>query len=281
MIPSDSEQYGLSQASVVYEAVAEYSIPRFVGIFEEVDAEQLGPVRSARPYYVEWTCPYGPLYTHAGGSPEALALLAESDCHYNLEALIYEGAYFWRGVDEQVPWNNMFTSSELLYKYIDDWGLERIADYANYRGYPHKEDAPLEERPLTGTLSMNFSYSVRYTYDVETNSYLREYKGRPHMDMLTGEQHQVKNVVVLFASMNRLPDDPKGRMEVETTGSGDALFFLDGILIEGSWEREGVEDELRLLDAAGEEVVFNRGNIWIEVLDLGRDVSYELGQVPP
>ncbi len=272
MIPSDSEQYGLAQASVVYEAIAEYQIPRFLAIFEQVEAEQLGPVRSARPYYVEWSCPYGPLYTHAGGSPAALSMLAESDCHYNLEGLVYEGAYFWRGVDEQVPWNNLFTSSALLYKYLEDWGLERLRDY---QGYLHKEDAPPEERPLTGTLALRFSYSVRYTYDPETNTYLREYKGRPHVDMLTGEQHRVHNVVVIWIPIERIPDDPKGRMDLQTTGEGDALIFQDGRVIAGSWARPSVEDELRFFDLEGQEVAFNRGNIWIEVLSLGEEVSYE------
>ena len=64
MIPSDSEPYGLSQASVVYEAAVEFDIPRYLAIFEQVQAEQIGPVRSARPYFVDWACPYGPLFVH-------------------------------------------------------------------------------------------------------------------------------------------------------------------------------------------------------------------------
>lgn len=278
MIPSDSEQYGISQASVVFEAVAEYQIPRFLNIFEHVEADQLGPVRSARPYYVQWCCPYGPLYVHAGGSPQALSMLAESDCHYNLEALIYEGVYFWRGVDENIPWNNMFTSSELLYEYLDNWELDPLMEY---RGFLHKDDAPLEERPMTGTLSLSFSYSVRYTYDRESNAYLREYKGRPHLDMLTGEQHQVRNVVVIFVPQARIPDDPKGRMEFETVGEGKALIFMDGFLIEGDWVKESPEAELRFLDGSGEEVAFNRGNIWIEVLEPDQSVNYALGKPTP
>lgn len=277
MIPSDSEQYGMSQASVVFEAVAEYQIPRFLNIFEYVDAEQLGPVRSARPYYVQWACPYGGVYVHAGGSPEGLAMLGSIDCLYNLEALVYEGAYFWRGVDERIPWNNMFTSSDLLYQYIEDWELVPLR---SYEGYPHKDDAPMEERPLTGTLSFAFSYAVRYTYDRESNSYLREYKGRPHLDMLTGEQHQVNNLVFIFVPQSKIPGDPKGRMEFDTVGEGEALIFQDGTLIEGTWSKLAADAEMRFHDMEGEEVAFNRGNIWVEVLSPGQRLTYELGRPP-
>lgn len=277
MIPSDSEQYGLSQASVVYEAVAEYGIPRFMGIFEQVDAEQLGPIRSARPYYIEWACPYGPLYVHWGGSPDAYDMLSNIECLYELDGMVYGGVYFWRGPIVDIPWNNAFTNSALAYEFLEDEGMERFTEY---QGYRHKEDAPLASRPLTGTLSFAFSYSVHYTYDRESNSYLREYKGRPHVDLLTGEQHRVRNVVLIFVPQWRIVDDPKGRMEVETVGEGEALVFLDGTVIEGRWERTIEGAEMRFVDETGEEIAFNEGNIWIEVLAPGQTVNYALGRPP-
>jgi len=277
MIPSDSEQYGLSQASVVYEARAEHNIPRFMGIFEQVQAEQIGPIRSARKYYVEWACPYGPLFVHWGGSPQAYALLAELNgvCLHELDGQEYEGVYFWRGLDPVVPWNNGFSSSELLGQFLKDQPY-----LMQYQGYQHKEDAPLESRPLTGTISLSFIYSVRYTYDREGNDYLREYKGGPHLDMLTGEQHRVKNVVVLLVPQELIPDDPKERMDIQTTGDGEALFFMDGTLIQGRWFKPAPEAEMRFFDSAGQEIAFNRGNIWIEVIAPDQAVSYELGQAP-
>ena len=250
-----------------------------MAIFEQVEAEKLGPVRSARSYYVEWACPYGALYTHAGGSPQALALLGELDCLYNLEGLAYEGSYFWRGVDPVVPWNNLFTSSDNLKRYIQDWALPRNGEYT---GYLHKDDAPLETRPLTGTLAIlsGWVYTVRYEYDRDTNTYLRFYKGRPHLDMLTGEQHRAHNVVVIFVEESEIPGDPKRRMEILTTGRGEAMVFRDGIMIPGFWKRPTRYDELRLYNEDGQEVAFNRGNIWIEALSIGQEFKADLGRVP-
>ncbi len=272
VIPSDSEQYGISLASVVYEAATEGAVPRFLAIFEQVQASRIGPVRSARPYFLEWACPYGALFVHWGGSPQSLKMLAESDCLYNLEGMVYEGAYFWREANPQVPWNNLFTRSDNLYDYLEAWGLYR---FVNYRGYPHKDDALPENRPLSQTISIAsaFTYPIRYVYEAQGNVYLREMQGRPHLDLLTGEQHRVKNVVVVFVPQEPIPGDEAGRIRMETVGEGEALIFQDGRVTRGHWERENSQAEMRFYDPEGREIAFNRGNIWIEVLAPGQKVE--------
>lgn len=66
-------QSGLSKADVVYEAVAEGGITRFMGVFLcNVIAEEtkLAPIRSARIYFVNLAAGYGsfPIYLHQGGA---------------------------------------------------------------------------------------------------------------------------------------------------------------------------------------------------------------------
>ncbi len=66
-------QSGLSKADVVYEAVAEGGITRFMGVFYcGVIAEEtkVAPIRSARIYYVNLAAGYGvdPIYLHQGGA---------------------------------------------------------------------------------------------------------------------------------------------------------------------------------------------------------------------
>ncbi len=271
LIPSDADSYGLSQASLVYEAVTEGNVPRYLAIFEQLDASQVGPIRSARPYHIEWACPYGALLVHWGGSPPVFPMLARSDCLANLEAMTWEGGYFWRTTNEPVPWNNLFTSSELLYGYLENWEITR---FLSYRGFPHKEDASPESRPVSATIEVTFDYPVRYAYEAEQNEYLRFYQGRPQIDRLTGAQLRVKNLAILFAPQRPIPGDQQGRIQIETTGQGKALFCLDGRCTEGTWSRAGPEEEFRFLDTGGQELRFNRGNIWIEVLAVDQEVSY-------
>lgn len=69
-------QSGLNTADVVYEAVAEGGITRFMGVYY-CDVSRVGdirydvgPVRSARTYFLDMASEYGdyPLYVHVGGA---------------------------------------------------------------------------------------------------------------------------------------------------------------------------------------------------------------------
>jgi len=71
--PDARPQSGLDQASVVFEAIAEGGITRFLTLFQDTQPDYLGPVRSARPYYVQWCMGFDCSLAHVGGSPEALA----------------------------------------------------------------------------------------------------------------------------------------------------------------------------------------------------------------
>lgn len=269
MVPSDSGQYGLSQASLVYVAVTEGQIPRYLALFERVEAARIGPIRSARPYYLDWACPYGPLFVYWGGSPRALEMLGTSECVRPLDGQTYGRGYFFREEDPQVPWNSEFTSSELLYGYLRNWEIARAIQF---QGFPHKDDAPLDSRPPTATVSFSYALPVRYLYDPADNVYRREYGGRPHLDMLTGRQLEVRNLALLFVPQQPIPGDAMGRMEFQTVGEGEALVLRDGCVVRGRWQKEGAAAELRLLDESGRALALNRGNLWIEVLAPGQEV---------
>jgi hypothetical protein len=66
-------QSGLSKADIVYEAVAEGGITRFLAVYycgaaaEEV---KIAPIRSVRVYFLDWAAEYGekPLFVHIGGA---------------------------------------------------------------------------------------------------------------------------------------------------------------------------------------------------------------------
>jgi hypothetical protein len=67
--PEARPQSGLSKADVVYEVVAEGGITRFMGLFLcEEPPQFVGPVRSARTYYLDWLSEYNAFYAHVGGA---------------------------------------------------------------------------------------------------------------------------------------------------------------------------------------------------------------------
>ena len=66
-------QVGLTEAGVVFEAIAEVGITRFAAIYQKPTSAVIGPIRSLRIYYLQWDTPFDCAIVHAGGSDDAIA----------------------------------------------------------------------------------------------------------------------------------------------------------------------------------------------------------------
>ena len=268
--PAAYPQTGLDHALVVFEALAEFGITRFMGIYAPgigPDAPAIGPVRSARLYYVQWAMGFGTIYAHAGGSPQGLALAQSTDKIVNLDALHRGGgAYFGRSKKRFAP-HNLFTSSADL---ASAAAKLKVADFNQPDvGFLFKADAPEAERPAAQSLSYFFLYkqdSAGWIYDPTTNSYLRLRHGKPARDAASGEQLRTRNVVVIEVKQRKLAGDKKGRIEQDVVGAGAAKLFQDGAIHEITWQKDSPAAPLRFYTIDGQEVQFNAGQIWIVAL---------------
>ncbi len=263
-------QSGLASANLVYEALAEGGITRFMLIFAGKTPATVGPVRSARPYFVDWALEYNALYAHAGGSPQALADITNYDV-FDLNQF-YNSQYFYRDHSRNVASEHtLYTTGENLIFALRD--LDAPAE-GTYDRWMFKDDAPTAERPIEEkTISIDyssFSYSVEYRYDGEQNDYVRYMAGDIHADA-DGTTIRPKNVVVQKV-VTSLADAE--RLNMETIGEGDAIVFRDGKAIEGTWKKEKRGDRTMFYDQAGGEIDFNAGQTWIEVVPTDRDVTY-------
>jgi hypothetical protein len=113
---------------------------------------------------------------------------------------------------------------------------------------------------------------VRWEYDAAANGYLRVMGGVPHTDGGTGERLGARNVAVQFAVLR--PSGVKAYNIIDTVGSGTAVVFQDGVAIAGSWRKDSEAGRTRFYDSAGNEISFNRGTTWIEVVPAGSAVEY-------
>jgi len=262
--PDARPQSGLNQAEIVYEALTEGGITRFLAFYYCHEAEELGPVRSARTYFLDWLSPYQAAFAHAGGSAEALALIPQ----YHIRDLNHSANYFWRVNWRQAP-HNLYTNTKNLWAYA----LAKKYSPPQFPTYSFKEDEP-SSNPQASNIVINYSNSnfvVKYHYEIATNRYLRFQGGRAFKDKLTGEQIAPKNIIVAFMQIT-----PKqgGGVTIKTSGSGKILAFLDGRVIAGTWQKKSREEKLFFYDQEGKEISFNRGSLWIEVVPLGTKVSY-------
>ncbi|MBI2411084.1 MAG: DUF3048 domain-containing protein [Candidatus Kerfeldbacteria bacterium] len=268
-------QSGLQAANVVYEALAEGGITRFMAVYANDEAiNDIGPIRSARPYFVSWADEYRGVYGHVGGSPEAINNLHNDQLLvYDLDQM-YHGPYYRREESIAAP-HNLFTNTTLLAYALRD--LQFTDMQGTFAPWKFSSPVPLDQRPqeerqITLPFS-SMSYEVRYVYHRDENRYLRWNGGVEHTDALTKQQIQVKNIAVQFVT-TRLTDETTGRLAMTTIGEGRAVVFHDGTAQEGTWKRSSAEDRTRFYTNTGEEISFIPGNIWVEVLPDDRSIEY-------
>ena len=270
--PDARPQAGLNRASLVFETVAEGGITRFMAVYLEKDAPVIGPVRSARIYFDAWAAGLQAIYAHAGGNNDALAEIPSISSIANVDGL-GAGTAFWRSDDRLAPHN----------LYTDTRGLRASGnDGTNVQTpvLPHKAPAALQARPKHGWIHIEFSgpdYAVQYRYDPICNCYLRSMGGQPHRDAFSHRQIAPANVVVLFAGVVADPaSDTPGSVSVQTSGEGQALYFRDGGLVQGTWQKASETGPLVLLDAQSRPVALDPGQTWFEVVPIGNPVTWSL-----
>src|SRR5205085_397561 len=158
--PDAYPQTGLDHAAVVFEALAEFGVTRFMAVYAPgitSDAARIGPVRSTRLYFAQWAMGFHALYAHAGGSPQGLQLVESTD------------------------------------RALSDFAHPEV-------GFLFKTDEPASRRPASQQLSYFFIYkedSAGWNYDPSTNGYLRTRRDHPARDAATGKQLWAKDVVVI------------------------------------------------------------------------------------
>lgn len=275
--PESRPQYGLIDASVVYEAMAEGGITRFLAIFGPKLPAKVGPVRSARTYYLDWCLEYDCYYAHVGGNIDALDLIPKlgikdlDQFRYGTKA--YGQTYYRearKGISKE---HTMMASPTKLYEIAakNKWtstGSPKI-------GY--KQEGKASERPASQTINITISsasYNTRWQYDPKTNSYSRFMANQPHNDGQTKEQIKSKVVIVQeVASRPTITRINEQGLILDTVGQGKAKIFQDGQVIEGTWKKAKQTERTIFSDAQGKEVKFVPGQRWITIVNPGSAVT--------
>lgn len=258
-------QSGIDRANVVYEVLAEGGITRWLAVFasgEEI--EKIGPVRSARPYFVSIAQEYNALYAHVGGSPQGLADIDQ----YNIPDLnqFYDSQYYWRAKERFAP-HNVYTNSRFLSLALRDKDVRETGDYQPWM-FKKEKGNPTASQHITLDFS-TFKYKVEYDYDAGANDYIRSQGGVLDVSE-DGVQLRAKNVVVQKVKIGMLD---ASRLSIDLVGDGEGFVFLDGKTNPIRWERETRSDRTRYHYEDGREVQLNPGTTWIELVPEGRDVS--------
>jgi Protein of unknown function (DUF3048) N-terminal domain/Protein of unknown function (DUF3048) C-terminal domain len=264
-------QTGLTQADVVYEALAEGGITRFIALYLSGDSPVVGPVRSLRHYFAFMAADYRADVVHIGASPEGFAWRDAMHMGHLDESAGDPGV--WR-VRTRPPPHNAYTATAADRGFLHNLGWQQ-----HYQWGPllYSEHAPVGEDEAH-SISLRFGpwpYRVDYLWDASEARYLRSMEGNPHRDAASGEWIAPATVVVQFAEVDPIPNDEKLRLDVDLVGgNGDLLVFSDGTRREGTWSKGAPSDTTSWLDDDGQPMVIQPGPVWVEVVPLDSPISY-------
>lgn len=287
-------QSGLSSADVIYEAVAEGGITRFLSIFYCQDAPFVGPVRSARTYFLDFASEYGknPLYAHVGGAntpgpADALSQITDYGwtAYNDMNQFSIGYPTFWRDYDRLgqtvATEHTMYSTTTKLWNFaaknrkltnVDEDGKSWDETFVPYE---FKDELSSSNRGNTKSIHLEFwegygQYFVDWSYDPVQNVYKRSNGGAPHLDKNTNKQLTSKNIAVLLMRENNANDGYENNLHLlyKTKGSGKATVFMDGEKISGTWKKDSRTGRTLIFDSNGTPVKFNRGTIWFEILPL-------------
>ena len=254
--PEARPQSGLKDCGVTFEAIAEAGITRFLCLYQEAQPELIGPVRSLRPYYIQWLSAFDPTVAHVGGSAKALAEIRNGS-YKDLDQFSNAQTY-WRAKDRRAP-HNVYTN----FKNLNEANQSKKFTTSVFKGFSRKDDAPAAT-PNATAISVPVSstlFNSSYQYDAATNSYARSQANKPHLDREKG-QISSKVVIVLQTAYSTINEDGP-RESIQTIGTGAATIFQDGLAIPATWSKKSKTDQLTFTDATNKNIDLNRGQTWI------------------
>lgn len=305
--PDARPQSGLSNADVVFEAVAEGGVTRFMAFYycnAQANDIVLAPIRSARTYFIDWASGFNePMYVHVGGAnlpglADALGQIREYGWEQENDINQFSVGYptFVRNANrlegKQVATEHtMETSTERLWEVSADrdWTnmspqrkigrtvLEPSDWQEGYTGWTFEESAPAAGSEAT-SVSYEFwtgynAYAVDWSYDAASDTYKRTMGDEAHLDLNNNTQIGMSNVIVLLTE-EKGPIDELKHMLYTTKGTGTAYLFKHGSVQEIKWSKKDRTSELRFVDARGNDIELARGPIWISVVDTATEVNY-------
>ncbi len=302
-------QSGLGDADVIYEAVAEGGITRFMALYycnaALDDNITLAPVRSARIYFVDLVSEYDALYTHVGGAgncddpnvdPRAKALCAIQK--YNIKDLDEMGRAgdfntchrLANRLDHAVAYEHtMACFLNALYATGAKWGWTNVDQNGvpwdkNFVSWKFMAPGTKATGSPATTVSYAFwqtnpsfqsDYNVFWAYDAATDTYVRSNGGKQSIDLNTGDPLRFKTVIVEFAKETQL-DDLEKHLLYNVIGTGKGIAFMNGTATQITWSKLSRTSRTLFYDAtSGKQLLLNPGPIWISIVPTGNTVNYQ------
>jgi hypothetical protein len=270
--PNARPQSGLEQADAVFEVLVEGGLTRFIAMFHQTDVDYVGPNRSGRVTDSK-------VMAAMSGSPIQISgaqgwvkdIFAADDINVSYDT----GATTYRSPLRPKP-HNLYTSTLMVREYADERGWP---DESPGNLFAFGEPTPGEVEATR--IAVPFSDVPPSTWAWDGEQYLHFQGTEAHewvdADGATGQI--AFDTLVVMKMRKYIARNPAGSgtalPTVETTGSGEALVFHSGSLVDGTWAREAIEDPFELTARDGTTLVLPPGTVWVHLVPDTMTVTWE------
>lgn len=277
-------QASINSTYMVYEIIVEGGETRLMALFKGTDADQVGPIRSSRHYFLDYAMENDAIYAHLGLSPQAGEDMQKYGIN-NINGQAYDtgkartgSSLYWRATHKKAP-HNAYTNTASILKIAKDKGYKTTSNQKSVLNYSVEEvNLKNESAILANTITIPYtsSHKVKYVYNEKTKRYTRYSKGKVMSDEMSKEEVTTKNIIITFAENYTLNDgENKGRQDVVTVGSLDGYYITNGKAIKIKCNKSDRKSQTKYVDLEGNEINVNDGNTWINVCPIDSNVVIE------
>ncbi|MCM8710694.1 DUF3048 domain-containing protein [Clostridium sp. SYSU_GA19001] len=253
-------QSGLVDADIVYETMAEGGIPRTIAIFQKNSPEKIGPIRSARSYFLNLSREYNLAFAHCGASDEADEMIQKNKL-MSLNEFAYTG-FYWRERDRKAP-HNLYTSADRIRdaivsrKYNKPVNVKFSFDKSFWNNNQNFKTA------ININLKLSKYYSTSYTY--KDGKYYKSMNGTASLNKEDARPLAFTNIVIQATSIKQKKDSIL--VDITLTGQGDGYVISNGKYIKMKWSKKDLNSQTILTDENGTKIPLNPGNTWWNIID--------------
>jgi hypothetical protein len=268
-------QGGLDKAQVIYEILVEGGETRLMPVFWGTAPEMIGPVRSSRHYFLDYSMENDAIYVHYGWS-----YIAERDIKSlkinNINGVGFGGEIYWDLTNDRNNWQDSYTSMERILAFVSKAKYRTDSDKTPVFNFD-ETFAGLTDGDKAEKISIKYSAAVAnsYEYDSTKKTYLRFRKGKAHMERVSGKQLEAVNIIIQFNKSYPIEGDDAGRINVETTGNGKGYCINQGKVINIKWSKADRKSATKYTDEAGNAIKLKPGATWVQVVPLNAKIQFE------
>lgn len=252
-------QSGLSNADIVYETMAEGGIPRFIALFQKNSPNKIGPIRSARAYFLNISKEYALPFAHCGYSDEARAMI-EKEKLMSLNEFFY-GKYYLRD-NERIAPHNLYTSADNLRKIILEKGYIKTS---NIKFSFDENFWTSENLNIANTIALKLNRYYETDYSFKNGKYYKAMDGENSIDKENNNPITAINIIIQITDIKLQKDNQ--HLDITLVGEGTGYVFSNGKYTKMRWSKKDLTSQTILKDENGLDIKLNPGNTWWHIID--------------